>query len=191
MVSKHSILFVKFNLSLGGVNVNIKLMEKAYKEDKFVLYLNGFVGVVSNHTLLDDAYEVLKSIGYNVTDVNYISFLNDDVPNNEADYWHEGGKKTHIHLSESKWTHQCKNKCCFDKGYRLTVNEVEFTTDYSVSIELFHLLKKLGHSVTLGKGGQSLLSKPGFTKGDCLEYLNDPLERQYVEYKNRNLNNAV
>lgn len=158
--------------------MNITLMEKVYKDNQVVLYVNGFVGAVSDRSMINSAIEVMNAIGYNIIDVNHILSLNDDVPNNEADYWHEGPKKAPVHLVETSWTHHCYKTCCFDTGYKINVNGKDVVTQDSVVIELLQILEKLGHPVSMEKTADNVDSKPGTIKGYCLP---DPIEEIHLE----------
>lgn len=150
--------------------MNITLMEKVYKDNKFVLYVNGFVGAISDNTMIDSSIEVLTNVGYNIKDVNYIVCLNDDVPNNEADCWHEGTQEAPVHLSETLWVHNCSSGCCFDVGSKIEVNHASIVAQDSLVNELSGLLSKLGHPVSPQETEAVLLSKPGYEIGDCLHY---------------------
>lgn len=157
--------------------MNITLMEKAYK-NKFVVYVNGFVGLVTENSIMDDVIKVLKSLNYNIKDINYLSSVNDEVPNNEADYWHEGPEKSPVHLVGYSWTHKCFNSCCFDKGNCIIVNGKQVGTKDCSPIEILRLLEKLGHPTSLFISAEPLPYKPDEVVGGCLEYLKESDEEK-------------
>lgn len=156
--------------------MNITLMEKTYKENKVVLYVNGFVGVVSDKSMLEDAMKVLQHLDYNIKDVNFVSCPTDEVPNNEANYWHEGESKNPVYLKESTWIHQCKKGCCMSNGYKLNVNGAEVNIIQSLLTEIGWLLCNLGHPLTAVKKPLITLCKPGLNEGDCIEKISEQEE---------------
>lgn len=164
---------------MGCIKMNITLMEKVYKENKVVLYVNGLVGVISDKTMIDSSAEVLKALGYNIKDTNSTLCLNDEIPNNESDYRNETGKQAPVHLTETSWVHHCDSKCCFDVGCKIQVNNVDVLTQGSLVDELTSLLGILGHTVSAEETEAVLLSKPGTDKGRCLDYETDPAEEDY------------
>lgn len=153
--------------------MNITLMEKTYKDNKVVLYVNGFVGVISDKTMLDSTMKTLQLIGYNIKDINFLLHDNDEVPNNEVNYWHEGDMKSPVYLKESSWIHQCDKGCCMQSGYKLKVNGSELIISQSLLDELSDLLSKLGHPVYAKKDYKITLCKPGVSEGACIAVKNE------------------
>lgn len=156
--------------------MKITLMEKVYKYNKFVLYINGLVGVISDKSMINTSVDVLNNIGYSVVDVNNIFCLNDEVPNNESDYRNEAGRKAPVHLTETTWTHRCSNSCCYDHGCMIKVNDAVLLSQEPLVDELTSLLSKLGHTLDAEETEVALLSKPGVEYGSCLEYETDLTE---------------
>lgn len=126
--------------------MNITLMEKVYKENKYVLYINGFVGAISEHSMINTAIEILTHLKYNITDINCIMQLTDNVPNNEADYWHEGKKKSSVTIEQSSLM---DSDCLPYYKFSLKVNGKTFKTHEKIGEEISEILRKMGHPCKL------------------------------------------
>lgn len=122
--------------------MNITLMERVYKGNKYVLYINGFVGAISEHSMIDTAIKILTHLKYNITEINCIMQLTDNVPNNEVDYWHEGKKKSSVIIEQSSIMDS--NYLSYYK-FNLEVNGKIFKTHEKIGEEISEVLRKMGH----------------------------------------------
>lgn len=125
--------------------MDIKLMEKTYKDNVVVLYVNGFVGAVSNESMMETSAKVLRHLGYNIVDVAFICCDTDEKPNNEANYWHEGDMKDSVILKGVIFTSDLGLDFCPDVEYRISVNGEEFPSTKNTLSWLTELICRLGH----------------------------------------------
>lgn len=143
----------------------ITVMEKVYKENQFVLYINGFRGVIADESILNATVDVLGVLGYEIKEINHVMQLTDDIPNNEADYKPSMfAKKQPLKMSSQDWKYHCSNGDCFDAGRNVYVNDLLVSKDGNVS-KIAELLVNMGHSVAIHK-------KHGYVNeasGKCLE----------------------
>lgn len=66
--------------------MKISIMEKLYKGNQYVFYINGFPLVSNDVSILNQAAEILPSFGFEITEENYVSEELNEVPNNEVKY---------------------------------------------------------------------------------------------------------
>lgn len=152
----------------------ITVMEKVYRNNQFVLYINGFRGVISSESILNSTVDVLRSLNYKIKEINHVMLLSDDIPNNEANYKPSLlTKKQPIEMSSQGWTYHCSKGDCFDAGRNVYVNNVLVSQDGNVG-EISRLLGNMGHLVTV----HQINDVTSETSGKCLDCWNrmSPLE---------------
>lgn len=66
--------------------MKISIMEKLYKGNQYVFYINGFPLVSNSISILNQAAEILPAFGFEITEKNYVSEELNEVPNNEVQY---------------------------------------------------------------------------------------------------------
>lgn len=160
--------------------MNLSIMEKQYKGNKIALYLNGFVALVSSESVVDKTFKILKSLGYKITELNFLDRTNEELPTNEANFKYEGAQKSSVELRENYWIHQCEKGCCSKSGYRLKVNGIEFLSQESIIVEITEILEKLGHVVVPTKKELITLCMPGLEIGACVPQKSELEEVQEI-----------